>query len=308
MSRTAFFGTPDFAVPSLDALAAGSELVAVVAQPDKPSGRGRELTPPSTALWARARGVRLLQPARAKAPEFLAELAALGLDLVVVAAYGKILPAALLAVPRLGCVNVHASLLPKFRGAAPIQWAIARGERETGVTLMQMDEGLDTGPMLAAESVPILPEDTGGSLSQKLSVVGGELLRAKLPELLAGTLPRSAQDSTRATLAPKLTRTDAVMDLSLPAMVLHDRVRAFQPWPGALLRLSDSQVIKVLRTSVVAGEGVAGTVLEAGHQSFRVATGQGALELLELQPEGKRRMAAVDFLAGHPMKVGTIIG
>lgn len=304
MSRTAFMGTPAFALPSLEALAAGSELVAVIAQPDRPRGRGQGVEAPPTADWALARGVRLLQPPRARAPDFLAEIAALKLDLIVVAAYGKILSAELLGLPRLGCVNVHASLLPKYRGAAPIQWAIARGEHETGVTLMQLDEGLDTGPMLAAARLPILPGDTGGSLTERVAALGGELLTLQLPALLAGALAPHPQDPVLATLAPKLTREDALLDFTRPALDLHDRVRAFQPWPGAVLSLGDG-VLKILRTEVTSHSGPAGTLVEADKAGLVVATGAGGLRILELQPEGKRRMAAGDFLAGHRLQIGS---
>lgn len=308
MARTIFMGTPKFALPSLQALAEGSQLLAVVAQPDKPRGRGQALQAPPTAVWAHARQIPVLQPLRARDEGFLDALRALDLDLIVVAAYGKILPRALLDLPRLGCVNVHASLLPRYRGAAPIQWAIARGERESGVTLMQMDEGLDTGAMLARQSIPIAPEDTGGSLTQKLSVLGGELLAAQLAAVLAGWLAPTAQDGAQASLAPKLTRDDAWLDFALPAAVLHDRVRAFQPWPGALLRLTGG-CVKVLRTEVVpGGAGLPGTVLKADHAGLVIGCSQGALRLLEVQPEGKRPMAAGAFVAGHKVVLGTAVG
>ncbi len=308
MIRTGFMGTPAFAIPALEALAEASELRVVVAQPDKPSGRGRSVSSSPTVAWARAHDVPVLQPVRARDEAFVAQLAALKLDLIVVAAYGKILPKALLELPRLGCVNVHASLLPGYRGAAPIQWAIARGEAETGVTLMQMDEGLDTGPMLARDRLPIALDDTGGSLTAKLAALGGELLARNLPALVAHSLVGVSQDPALATLAPKLVREDAELDLTLSAVELHNRVRAFQPWPGARLMLSPERSLKILKTAVLEGAGVPGTVLAAGREGITLATGMGALRLLEVQPEGKRPMRAADFLAGHALALGTVLG
>jgi methionyl-tRNA formyltransferase len=308
MVRTGFMGTPAFAIPALEALARSSQLRVVVAQPDKPSGRGRSVNSPATVVWAREHGVPVLQPQRARDEAFVAQLAALELDLIVVAAYGKILPKALLELPRLGCVNVHASLLPRYRGAAPIQWAIARGEEETGVTLMQMDEGLDTGPMLAGARLPIAPEDTGETLTAKLAELGGELLARSLPALFEHSLVPVAQDPTRATLAPKLVKEDARLDLSRAALELHNRVRAFQPWPGARLMLSPERGLKILKTAVAEGTGIPGTVLAAGREGITLATGAGALCLLEVQPEGKRSMRAGEFLAGHALLPGTLVG
>ncbi len=300
-------GTPAFAVPSLEALARGSELCAVVAQPDRPSGRGQAIHSPPTADWARAHGVQVLQPQRVRDEAFIARLRELAPDLIVVAAYGKILPKAVLELPQLGCVNVHASLLPRYRGAAPIQWAIARGEAETGVTLMQMEEGLDTGPMLAQARLVIAAQDTGGSLTAKLALLGGELLAKNLRALLERGLVAVPQDDALATLAPKLAREDAVLDLSRPAWELHNHVRAFQPWPGASLKLPSGKLLKVISTDLVEGDGVPGTVLAAGKEGLTVATGAGALRLLEVQPEGKRPMRAADFLLGHPLALGTVL-
>ena len=301
-------GTPDFAVPSLEVTAELCDLVGVVAQPDRPRGRGQRSAPPPTAAWARERGVHVSQPATLRRPEAVSEIAALAPDVIVVAAYGKILPRELLALPRLGCINVHASLLPRYRGAAPIQWAIARGETETGVTIMQMDEGLDTGPMLLQRACPIAPGDTGATLGEKLARLGAEALHEALPRLERGELHGVAQDAALATLAPRLTREDAQIDWSLPASALHDRIRAFQPWPGARCVLPDGLALKILATEVDAGEGAPGTVLAADRSGIRVATGRGALRLLEVQPEGGRRMAAGAFVAGHPLERGQRLG
>ncbi|MHB8416947.1 MAG: methionyl-tRNA formyltransferase [Myxococcales bacterium] len=306
--RAIFMGTPEFAVPSAAAVAATCDLVAVVAQPDRPQGRGQHLAKPPVARWAMEHGIRLLQPEKIRPPEAQAALAALAPELIVVAAYGKILPRSLLELPRLGCVNVHASLLPRYRGAAPIQWAIARGERETGVTLMQMEEGLDSGPLLAQRRCAILPEDTGESLSARLALLGRQLLQEELPRLERGESRAVRQDDSQATLAPRLTREDARLDWRLPARELHDRVRAFQPWPGASCTLPGGLQLKISATSPGDGSGTPGTLLAAGPAGLEVATGAGSLWLREVQPEGRRRMRAAEFLAGHPLAPGAVLG
>ncbi len=305
--RAIFMGTPEFALHSLAATDDLCDLLAVVAQPDRKQGRGQRSAPPPTARWAVEHAIELLQPEKIRPPEVLDALAALEPEVIVVAAYGKILPRAILELPRLGCVNVHASLLPRYRGAAPIQWAIARGERETGLTLMQMEEGLDSGPILLQRSCPILPEDTGESLGKRLSLLGGELLREGLPKLERGELRAVRQDDSAATLAPMLKREDARLDWRLPAQQLHDRIRAFQPWPGASCKLPDGAELKILASAAVEatpGAAEPGTILAADRGALTIAAGVGALRLLELQPEGRRRMRAADFLAGHPLATG----
>ncbi len=301
-------GTPEFAVPSLEAVADVCDLQAVVAQPDRPQGRGQRLERPPTASWAAEHGVVLLQPEKIRPPEAQAALVSLAPDVVVVAAYGKILPRSLLELPRLGCVNVHASLLPRYRGAAPIQWAIAHGEQETGVTLMQMEEGLDSGPVLAHRRCAILPDDTGESLSKRLALLGGQMLRDELPRLEHGELRAVRQDDSQATLAPRLSRDDARLDWRLSARELRDRVRAFQPWPGALCTLPDGSVLKVAATRVGDGAGTPGTVLSTGPEGIEVAAGAGSLILIEIQPEGRRRMHAAAFLAGRSLAPGAVRG
>jgi methionyl-tRNA formyltransferase len=306
MQRAIFMGTPDFALPSLQALHELTDLVAVVAQPDRPAGRGQHALAPATARWAVTHGVTLLQPPKLREPSVLASLSELEPALIVVAAYGKILPPALLALPPRGCVNVHASLLPKLRGAAPIQWAIANGETETGVTLMQMEEGLDSGPLLAQERLSIEPTDTGGSLTVKLAALGGAMLTRHLPALLDGTLRAVPQDHGRATLAPKLTREDAVLDFRKPARELEARVRAFQPWPGAFGHLPGGMRLKVLAARAELGRvGKPGQVLESSRGELAVACGQGVLAFTQVQAEGRRAMTAGEFLAGNPLPVGT---
>jgi len=310
MQRAIFMGTPEFAVPSLQALHELTEIVAVVAQPDRPVGRGQKTAAPPAARWAHAHGVRLLQPPKLREPTVLEALAELAPAIIVVAAYGKILPRVLLDLPARGCVNVHASLLPRYRGAAPVQWAIARGESVTGVTLMQMEEGLDSGPLFVQERVPIEPDDTGGSLTVKLSQVGGALLTRSLPALLDGTLRAVPQDEALATLAPKLTREDAALDFRQPAVELAARVRAFQPWPGALATLPGGGSLKVLKAGVVEGPhtGAPGELLAGAPASLLVACGEGALALQVVQPEGRRAMTAAEFLSGHPLSPGVVLG
>ncbi len=314
--RAIFFGTPDFAVPCLDALATVADVVLVVTQPDRPRGRGLELAPPPVKVRAEALGVPVVQPLKVRTPEFAASLRALAADVAVVVAYGRILPRAVLEAPRLGCVNVHASLLPRWRGAAPIQWAVARGDAETGVCLMQMDEGLDTGPVLARRATPIDPDETAGELAPRLAALGAELLREALPRHLAGALVPEPQDDARHTLAPILEKAHGAIDWSQRAQAVHDLVRGMSPWPGAFTRTPAGATLKVHATCVVADgpadQGVAGapgTVLRADRAGgLVVACGEGAAALVEVQPEGKRRMSAVDYLAGRPLACGDVLG
>lgn len=306
--RTLFFGTPAFSVPCLDVLAAHTDVVGVVSQPDRARGRGRRVEPTPVKARALALGLEVLQPVKVRRRELADELAAREPDLGVVIAYGRILPRRLLDVPRLGCVNVHASLLPRWRGAAPIQWAVASGDAETGVCLMQMDEGMDTGPVLARRATPIDPDETSADLFERLSRLGADLLEASLPALLAGALTPEPQDEARATAAPLLTKADGHLRFDRPARAVHDRVRAMVPWPGAEARL-DGVRVKVHRTSVPALEAPAGAasgeVLRADSDGLDVACGdRTVLRLEELQLEGRRRMPARELLAGHPIGVG----
>jgi methionyl-tRNA formyltransferase len=306
--RIAFLGTPAFAVPSLEALdRAGHALVAVVAQPDRPAGRDREVREPATKGWARGRGVRVLQPEKVRDGKLAAELARLEPDLLVVVAYGRILGPDLLRLAPHGAVNVHASLLPRHRGAAPIAWALAAGDRETGVTVMQMDEGLDTGDVLLQRVAPVLPDDDGESLARRLSALGGEALAEALPLLEAGRLVPVPQDGARATLAPVLEREHGRLDLTQPAARLADRVRAFRPWPGTFTTLA-GRVLKVHRAEARPGAGLAPGEARPDGEGLLVGCGEGTLLLLEIQLEGKRRMAAADFLKGHPVPPGTELG
>jgi methionyl-tRNA formyltransferase len=298
--RVVFLGTPEFAVPTVDALAAaGHEIVAVVAQPDRPAGRGQALKAPATKAWAEARGVPVLQPLKVRDGTLAAALAALRPEVLVVTAFGRILGRDLLTLAPLGAVNVHASILPRWRGAAPIQWAVAAGDAETGVTIMQMDEGLDTGDVLLVRTTPIGPEETAEALAPRLAALGGRAIVEALPRLAAGALVPVPQDAARHTLAPILEKEHGRLDFTRPAAELSARIRGFTPWPGGFTTLG-GKVLKVHRARPAPAPlgGEPGATL-AVPGALRVACGGGtALDLLEVQPEGKRRMAAADFVNG----------
>ncbi len=309
--RAVFFGTPAFAVPSLVALSSVADVVAVVCQPDRPAGRGNVLTPPAVKVAATERALPVRQPEKLRDGVVAAWLRELSLDVAVVVAYGRILPPDVLAAPRMGCVNVHGSLLPRHRGAAPIQWSIAAGDAETGVTLMQMDAGLDTGPMLATRTTPIGPDETSVELGQRLSHLGAELVREELPRYLAGALTPVAQDDAKHTLAPILTKEHGHLDWSLTAKEIHDRVRAMQPWPGTSTTLGARRVIVCATRlddppDVVAG--APGEIVAVTRDRIWVAASKGLVALVELQLEGKKRMTAKEFLAGHPLRTGAMLG
>jgi methionyl-tRNA formyltransferase len=302
--RLAFMGTPDFAVPALDALAAaGHEIACVYAQPPRAAGRGVRVRKSPVHEAAERLGLSVRTPVNLKDAPIQAEFAALDLDIAVVVAYGLILPPPILDAPRNGCINIHASLLPRWRGAAPIQRAIEAGDAETGVTIMQMDAGLDTGPMLLAETVPITPATTGATLHDTLSARGARLIVTALARLERGDLRATAQPADGATYARKLTREEARLDWTQPAALLERRIRAFTPWPGAWFA-HDGQRIKVLAASLAAGTGVPGTVLD---ERLTVACGDGALRLARLQREGKAPMADDVFLRGHALPKGTVL-
>lgn len=297
--KLAFMGSPAFAVPALQALvAAGHEVRAVYTQPPKPAGRGQkeQLCPVQAAAQALGLPVRTPVTLR-KNPEELAYFQALELDAAVVAAYGLILPQAFLDAPKRGCLNIHGSLLPRWRGAAPIQAAIVEGDVQTGITIMQMEAGLDTGPMLRLEAIPIGPDDTSADLHDRLAEIGAKLV---VEELAHPSAP-VAQDDALSCYAPKLSREDARLNFCLPAVVLERRIRAFYPWPGALGLLGD-MVLKILAAEVVAGEGIPGTLLPGG---LTVACGEGALRVKRLQRAGKAAMSAEEFLRGCKLPEGT---
>lgn len=304
MPRIVFMGTPPFAVKSLEACLALGEVVAVVTQPDKPKGRGQEVAFSAVKTFALEKGLTVLQPLKVRGTDFAEQLRALAPDVAVVTAYGKILPKDVLDAPTHGCVNVHASLLPRFRGAAPIQWAIASGDAVTGVCLMRMDEGMDTGPVIDRAELPILPSDTSATLHDKLAVLGGEVLRRALPRYLAGELTPVPQPTDGVVMAPMITKEDGALDFTKPAVVLERRLRAFTPWPGAFTRL-DGALFKVHAATVGQGRGEPGTVLSASADGLEVACGEGSLVLTSVQLEGKRVMTAQEFLSGRKLVVGS---
>ncbi len=307
--RIVFFGTPDFAVPSLRTLFDGTDpVVAVVCQPDKPAGRGQHLTAPPVKQLALHAGVPVLQPEKLRTPDFAATLRPLVPDLVVVAAYGRILPTALLDLPAHGCINVHASLLPKYRGAAPIQWAILRGETITGVTIMQMNERMDAGDILLQRQTPIDSDETYGELQARLAELGAAALRDALAQLHAGALPPQRQRETEVTLAPMVQKEDGRIDWTEPAVSIARKVRAFNPWPSAFTTL-DAKRLKIHRaraTSAAAAVGP-GTVVSTA-DGIEVATGRGTLMIDELQLEGRKRLTAAEFICGGAVRGGAVLG
>src|SRR5215831_3701947 len=303
--RIVFIGTGEIGVPTLNALLnSGYEVVGVVTQPNKPVGREQQIEAPpikktlmSGALDGRALAFPVLQPAKIKEPQAIEEMHALKPDVIVVVAYGQILPRAVLEIPRLACLNLHASLLPRWRGAAPIQAAIAAGDRETGITVMYMDEGLDTGDILLQRSVDIQPNDTGGSLHDRMAQTAPEALLEALRLLAAGNARRIPQDNAGATYAPKLKREHGQIEWSESAEVIERKIRAYNPWPGAFMKVS-SQNLKIFSASVVDLNGVPGQILRSD-KGLIVATGKAALSLAKVQLQGKRRMTAAEFLRGQ---------
>jgi methionyl-tRNA formyltransferase len=309
--RAVFFGTPQFAVPCLDALVEIADVVGVVCQPDKPQGRGLELAAPPVKRRALELGLAVVQPTKLKTGEFAAWLRDQKADVALVVAYGRILPRDVLEAPRLGCVNVHASLLPKYRGAAPITWAVVRGEPETGITLMQMDEGMDTGAMLEQLPTEIVADETAGDLSERLSALGALAVRRGLPKYVAGGYTPIPQDHAKATVAPILKKDDGRIDFRKPARAVHDHVRGMSPWPGAFTT-SRGKGLKVHATRVTdlpAGRSVApGTVVLADKAHVVVACGERAIELLRVQLEGKKAIGANDWFAGRGVTEGDVLG
>ncbi|MBI2312926.1 MAG: methionyl-tRNA formyltransferase [Betaproteobacteria bacterium] len=307
--KVIFAGTPEFAAHALAALARSRhEIVLVLTRPDRPAGRGLKLTASPVKRLAEERGLPVLQPATLKEAGIQARLAERAPEVMVVAAYGLILPAAVLAIPRLGCINIHASLLPRWRGAAPIQRALLAGDRETGITIMQMDAGLDTGPMLLRAAIPIAEDDTARTLHDRLAALGAESIVHALEALEAGSLKPEPQDQARACYAPKLDKQEATIDWHKPAREIHRAIRAYDPFPGAGTTL-DGQLIKLWGARL--GEnlrGAPGTVLSASGAGIAVACGDGGLVVTELQRAGGRRMPAARFLAGFPLTPGARFG
>jgi methionyl-tRNA formyltransferase len=312
--KTIFMGTAELACASLQALRRepAVQLAAVVSQPDKPRGRDLKLQPTPVKAVALSAAIPVLQPARARDVAFIEQLRQLQADLIVVAAYGQILPPAILELPRFGCLNVHASLLPRHRGAAPIQWAILEGDVETGVTIMKMDPGMDTGDILTQVTTPIAAADNGQTLHDRLARLGGELLVSTIPDYVAGRITPRPQPTEGVSYARRLTKEDGRLDWKQPARGLWNRVRAFTPWPGAftfqqiegkprLLKIWSAQAEET-------GAGQPGEVLRADKSGIVVTCGEQALRILELQQEGGRRLSAGEFLAGHDLPPGTLLG
>ena len=303
--RIAFFGSPAFAIPVLEALMRHHRVVLAVTQPDKPAGRGLTLSSPAVARRAREAGIDLQQPRRLRGNEpFKRRLEGLDFDLAVTAAYGNIVPVSLLTIPRYGFLNVHASLLPKYRGAAPIQWALIRGERETGVTIMQTDKGLDTGAIRYQRRLPIEADDDAESLSEKLAGLGATAMIEALDLLAEDRLPCHPQDDAEATLAPLLTKEDGLLDWHRPASEIHARYRGVAVWPGTWWR-HQGRVVRVERMEPSVGSGPPGQVLEVNDSGVLVATGRQALLLVTVKPAGKRAMSARDWANGYGVGWGT---
>jgi methionyl-tRNA formyltransferase len=308
--RIVFFGTAELACPSLTALLESSAftVAAVVTQPDRPKGRNLQPQPSPVKILAADKALPLLQPERARNEQFILSLGELQPDLIVVVAYGQLLPGTLLGLPRFGCLNVHTSLLPKFRGAAPIQWAILNDERETGVTIMKMDEGLDTGDLLVSQSTPITPADSAQTLHDRLATIGAGLLSKTILDYVAGRIVPRKQPQTGASYARKITKEDGRLDWTQPARGLWNRVRGLVPWPGTYTSLSAEPkpiLLKIWQADIAdRSSDSPGEVLETSRNGIVVACGQQALRLLSLQREGGRRMSAQEFLAGHAISAG----
>jgi len=307
--RIVFFGTPEFAIPSLQTLLDGPDTVtAVVCQPDKPAGRGQHSTPPPVKRFATANGLPVFQPVKVRSGELLEQLRVWAPDLIVVVAYGRILPRPVLELPPLGSLNVHASLLPKYRGAAPIQWAILNGDTTSGITIMQMTEELDAGDILLQKSTPIGPTETYGELQERLSLLGAEALGETLCRIEKGEIRPTPQDAALASLSPMIRKQDGRIRWTDTATLLANRVRAFNPWPSAFTSLH-GKLLKIHRAHAEAAEAstIPGTITGVG-TVIRVATGEGDLCLEEIQLEGRRRMMAAEFAHGGHVQVGTVLG
>lgn len=308
MTRIVFMGTPAFAVPSLEKLAESFQVVAVVTQPDRPAGRKRRMAPPPVKETALARGLPVWQPPTLRTPEAVIRLRTLAPDLIIVVAFGQILRAEVLGIPPHGCLNVHGSLLPQHRGPAPVAAAILAGETETGITLMRMDEGMDTGPIIARAACPIAPDDTTATLSERLAHLGAEVLIDALPVWLAGAITPQPQDNAKATYCRLIAKSDGWLDWRLPAEELARQVRAYFPWPTAFTAW-EGKALKVLRASPLPdwpGEGQPGQVI-APAGGAGVVTGEGVLRLEEVQLAGKRAMTIEDFLRGQQGLVGSVL-
>lgn len=306
--RIIFMGTPDFACPTLSALIASPHTVTdVFTQPDRPKGRGQQLAPPPVKTLALTHNIPVHQPRRVRAPEVIEQIRKQAPDLIVVIAFGQILPQTLLDIPRLGCINVHASLLPQYRGAAPLNWCLMNGETVTGVTTMLMDAGLDTGPMLLKAKTPIHADDDIRSLHDRLSELGASLLITTIEQLLHGTLVPIPQDDQESSYAPLLTKEHGLINWQSDAHSIQNQIRALAVWPGSYTFVQGS-MLKVYASQVLTGHGAPGEVLAAGKEGLEVACGNGSLLITELQAAGSKRLNAAAYLAGHPIDCGTLLG
>lgn len=306
--RTVFMGTPDFALATFAGLiAAGLDLVGVYTQPDRPKGRGKKMAAPPVKELALQHDIPVFQPRRLRDDQAVAELAELKPDLIVVVAYGQILPQSVLDLPKYGCINVHASLLPRHRGAAPINKVIIDGDEVAGVTTMMMDIGLDTGDMLVKRSLSIFPQETAGQLHDRLALLGREAMAETLARLCAGTLSREVQDDSLSTYAGMMKKEDGCVDWTQDATTIHNLVRGLDPWPAAYTTL-DGQTLKIADTRLCDGEGRPGTILRADADGVIVACGRGALRVNGLQLPGKKRLSAADFVRGRTLAIGTLLG
>ncbi|MEW6324237.1 MAG: methionyl-tRNA formyltransferase [Nitrospirota bacterium] len=308
--RIVFMGTPAFAVPSLEALAGNGAELHVITAPDRPKGRGQTIAASPVNAAAQRLGLPVLQPERVRAPEAIDQIRALRPELIVVVAFGQILPKALLQIPPRGCINVHASLLPAYRGAAPIQWAIIRGETRTGVTIMLMDEGMDTGPILMQEAVEIGPEERAGQLMERLSRVGAALLMNALDPWMHGALTPAAQDHAAGTYAPSLKKSDGEIVWDQSAREIINLIRGTDPWPGAWTSHGDQpwRIWRAASAPRQPGQWAPGTITAIHKESLEVAAGAGSVMIQELQIPNRRKMTVAEFLAGHPLKVGATLG
>ena len=306
--RIIFMGTPDFACPTLQGLIErGENIVAVVTQPDRPRGRGQKLMPPPVKELAEKNGIPVYQPLKVRNPEFVEIIRELKPDVIVVVAFGQILPKALLDIPPHGCINVHASLLPRYRGAAPLNWCIVNGESETGVTTMLMDVGLDTGDMLLTEKTPLDENEDIVSLHDRMATMGAGLLAETLDRIAAGDLVPQAQNNADSCYAPMLKKDDGIINWHADAGIIHNQVRGLAAWPGACTTIN-GLVLKIYRTGIGNGCGEPGMVLQATKGAFEVACQSGSLFLQELQLAGKKRLDSASFLAGYPVSEGTLLG
>jgi methionyl-tRNA formyltransferase len=310
MLRVVFMGTPEFAVPTLAILHDTKyEIVGVVTQPDRPKGRGQKLTASPVKEYAVTHNLPVFQPEKVKTPEFVAHLRGLAPDVIVVVAYGQILSEEILKLPPHGCINVHASLLPKYRGAAPIHWAIINGETTTGVTTMHMDRGLDTGDMILKAEVPITPKDTTGTMHESLAVLGAEVLLDTLRRIEAGTAPREPQDNDKATYASLLKREHEAIHWEAAARDIFNQIRGLNPWPGAYTKHRE-RTIKIWEAELL--EGISsdrpGTIMQIDKEGIDIATGEGRLRLIAIQPQNNKRMLAADYARGHHVQAGERMG